>query len=102
MSASTSTQRGESVENKDVVSLVGWFPACGSRWEVPMKTIRLTRDQLEDLRNELIAINFWDKSYENSTGYNFIEITAWEARRKRLREIIRQLKQHGWTVDWVN
>jgi len=67
-----------------------------------MKTISLTRDQLEDLRNELIAINFWDKSYENSITYNFIETTAWEARRKRLREIITELKQHGWTFDWVN
>jgi hypothetical protein len=35
-----------------------------------MKPISLTRDQLEDLRNELISINSWDKSYENSITYN--------------------------------
>jgi hypothetical protein len=45
MSASTSTERGEFVENRDIVLAAGWFLACGSdSWEVPVKPISLTRD----------------------------------------------------------
>ena len=44
--------------------------------------------QFQKLWRELRAINFWDKNYEASESHNFIEIAAWEARRRRMRELI--------------
>jgi hypothetical protein len=55
----------------------------------------MTRNQREELRNELIAIKFWDESYAQSTSHNFIETDAWKARRRRVHEILEQLSRDG-------
>ena len=54
--------------------------------------IRLVRDQLEQLREELKAINFWDSQYLDSHPRDFIEISAWRARRARVKEIRSEFK----------
>ena len=47
--------------------------------------------QFQKLWQELRAINFWDKDYEASESDDFIQTAAWEARRRRLREIALEL-----------
>ena len=44
-------------------------------------------DEFQALWHELRAINFWDKAYEKNSVHDFIETTAWVARRRRIREI---------------
>lgn len=47
--------------------------------------------QFQKLWQELRAINFWDKDYEASESHDFVETAAWEARRRRMREIALEL-----------
>jgi len=60
-----------------------------------MQKKRMQQDQLEDLGYELISIAFWDESYERGINQNVVETTAWEARRRRVREIAEQLNRDG-------
>jgi hypothetical protein len=48
------------------------------------------RDPLEELLHELIAINAADRTYILATEHSFIDSSAWEARRMRVSEILRQ------------
>ena len=42
--------------------------------------------RFQELWQELRATNLWDKSYEANESHDFIEIAAWAARRRRIRE----------------
>ena len=44
-------------------------------------------DEFQALWHELRAISFWDKAYQKNSVHDFVETTAWMARRRRMREI---------------
>ena len=48
---------------------------------------------LEELLHELIAINAADRAYILATEHSFIDTSAWEARRMRVSEILRQFNE---------
>jgi hypothetical protein len=48
------------------------------------------RDSLEELLHELIAINAADRAHILASEHSFIDTSAWEARRIRVSEILRQ------------
>ena len=55
-----------------------------------MEEKRITTNQVDfqELWQELRAINLWDRIYKGSESHDFIETSAWEARRRRFLEII--------------
>jgi len=53
----------------------------------------MTRRQLDELLSELVAIAFWDKCYQRSISHSLVETDAWNARRKRVPEILTQLNR---------
>ena len=55
------------------------------------KLIRTNQIEFRDLWQQLRAIALWDRIYENIESHDLIETSAWEARRKRFREIVEQI-----------
>ena len=51
------------------------------------------RDPLEELLHELIALNAADRTYILASEHSFIDTSAWEARRMRVSEILRQFNE---------
>jgi hypothetical protein len=55
--------------------------------------MRLSRNRLEELLQELKAINFWDRHYECVSEHDFINAFAWIARRRRALEIKMEINE---------
>jgi len=54
----------------------------------------LSTERLEEILHELIAINTWDMAYACAEEPDFVENTAWEARRRRVSELLWELDTH--------
>ena len=55
---------------------------------------RLHRGHLEEILNELKAINAWDRHFFFEEEPDLIEFVAWEARRLRVLEIFQEISQN--------
>jgi hypothetical protein len=62
--------------------------------------MRLSRTRLEELLQELKAINFWDRHYGCGSEHDFINASAWIARRRRALEIKMEVNEfYGESFD---
>jgi hypothetical protein len=62
--------------------------------------MRLSRNRLEELLQELKAINFWDRHYGCASEHDFINTFAWIARRRRALEIKMEVNEfYGESFD---
>lgn len=62
--------------------------------------MRLSRNRLEELLQELKAINFWDRHYGCGSEHDFINASAWIARRRRALEIKMEVNEfYGESFD---
>ena len=51
------------------------------------------RHRIEELWDEIRAIDYWNRDYNRQQTHDFVDASAWEARRRRVFEIARELER---------